>query len=206
MPHKNLSNVTSFLIQLPQIITSAVFFLMILFSFPKYLMRVTHSFHRFFKDVFQFFDSLKIEWHSLFSHILLFFTEKAELLLKSLELLLKSSAINDKMNREAWYAAVHGVAKNQTRLKHRFPSVQFRVTELNWTEGPRRWLNGKESACQCRRCSLDPWVRKIPGRRKWQFTPVFFPSKHHGQRSPTGSNFTNCKRIGHNLKTKQQQQ
>ena len=25
------------------------------------------------------------------------------------------------------------------------------------------WLSCKESTCQCRRCRLDPWVRKIPG-------------------------------------------
>ena len=24
------------------------------------------------------------------------------------------------------------------------------------------WLSGKESACQCRRCGFDPWVRMIP--------------------------------------------
>ena len=35
------------------------------------------------------------------------------------------------------------------------------------------WLSGKESACQCRRHGFDPWVRKIPWRRKWQPTPVF---------------------------------
>ena len=49
-----------------------------------------------------------------------------------------------------------------------------------------RWLNGKESVCQCRRhrrCRFDPWVRKIPWRRKWQPTPVFLPGKSHGQRS-----------------------
>ena len=28
--------------------------------------------------------------------------------------------------------------------------------------GLPRWLSGKESACQCRRCRFDPWVRKIP--------------------------------------------
>ena len=35
--------------------------------------------------------------------------------------------------------------------------------------------SGKESACQCRRhksCTADPWVGKIPWRRKWQPTPV----------------------------------
>ena len=33
---------------------------------------------------------------------------------------------------------------------------------------------------------FDPWVRKIPWRRKWQSTPVFFPGESHGQRSLTG--------------------
>ena len=35
----------------------------------------------------------------------------------------------------------------------------------------------KEPACQCRRykrCGFDPWVKKIPWRRKWQPTPVFY--------------------------------
>ena len=27
---------------------------------------------------------------------------------------------------------------------------------------------------------LNPWVRKIPWRRKWQPTPVFLPGKSHG--------------------------
>ena len=30
------------------------------------------------------------------------------------------------------------------------------------------WLSGKETACQCRRCRCNPWIRKIPWRRKWQ--------------------------------------
>ena len=52
-----------------------------------------------------------------------------------------------------------------------------------------RWHSGGESACQCRRpkrCGFDPWVGKIPWRRKWQPTPVFFPGKFHGQRSLVG--------------------
>ena len=31
-------------------------------------------------------------------------------------------------------------------------------------------LSGKESACQCKRQSVNPWVRKIPWRRVWQPT------------------------------------
>ena len=45
------------------------------------------------------------------------------------------------------------------------------------------WLNGKESACQCRRCTFNPWVGKLPWRRKWQSTPVYLPGNSHGQRS-----------------------
>ena len=30
---------------------------------------------------------------------------------------------------------------------------------------------------------FDPWVRNIPGCRKWQPTPVFLPEKSHRQRS-----------------------
>ena len=45
-------------------------------------------------------------------------------------------------------------------------------------------VSGRESACQCRRCGLDPWVWKIPWRRQWQPTPVFLPGKSHGQEEP----------------------
>ena len=45
------------------------------------------------------------------------------------------------------------------------------------------WLSSEESACQCRRCGFDPWVGKIPWRRKWQSTPVCLPGLDHGQRS-----------------------
>ena len=55
------------------------------------------------------------------------------------------------------------------------------------------WLTGKESACQCRRHRFDPWVGKIPWRRKWQPIPVFLPGKSHGQRSLTGYSLQSCK-------------
>ena len=38
-----------------------------------------------------------------------------------------------------------------------------------------QWLSDKESTCQCRKCGFDPWVRKIPWKRKWQLTPVILP-------------------------------
>ena len=49
-----------------------------------------------------------------------------------------------------------------------------------------RWLSGKESACQCRRHGFNPWVRKIPWRRKWQPTLVLLTGNSHGQRRLEG--------------------
>ena len=40
---------------------------------------------------------------------------------------------------------------------------------------------------------LHPWVGKIPWKRKWQSTPVFFPGKSHGQRSLAGYSLWGCK-------------
>ena len=53
---------------------------------------------------------------------------------------------------------------------------------------PLLWLSSKESACQVGDPGLTPWVRKIPYRRKWQPTPIFFFGKSHGQRSLVGYN------------------
>ena len=47
-------------------------------------------------------------------------------------------------------------------------------------------LSGKVSTYQCRRCEFDPWVGKIPWRRKWPPTPVFLSGKSHRQRSLVG--------------------
>ena len=57
------------------------------------------------------------------------------------------------------------------------------------------WLSGKKkkSAFQCKRHEFDPWVGKIPWRRKWQPSPVFLPGKFHGQRSLVGYSRWDCK-------------
>ena len=52
-----------------------------------------------------------------------------------------------------------------------------------------RASHGKEPNCQCRRfkrCGFDPWVGKIPLRRKWQPTLVFLFGESHGQRILAG--------------------
>ena len=50
-----------------------------------------------------------------------------------------------------------------------------------------RWC--RQRTCQCkshRRFRFNPWVRKIPCRKKWPPAPVFLPVKSHGQRSLVG--------------------
>ena len=77
-----------------------------------------------------------------------------------------------------------------------------------WEYGLPWGPSGKESACQCRRHSrrwYNPWVRKILWRRKWQPIPVFLPGESQGKRSLVSCSQWGCKRVTHNLRTKQQQ-
>ena len=46
--------------------------------------------------------------------------------------------------------------------------------------------NPLANAGRCRRRWFNPWVRKIPWKRKWQPTPVFLLSKSHVQRNLAG--------------------
>ena len=47
----------------------------------------------------------------------------------------------------------------------------------------------KKNIClPSKRHGFDPWVEKIPGKRKWQPTLVFLPGKFHGQSSLEGYN------------------
>ena len=63
------------------------------------------------------------------------------------------------------------------------PSMGSRRVRHDWSDlAAAAFLLGfpggsvvKEFACQYRRHGFNPWVRKIPWRRKWQPTPVFLP-------------------------------
>ena len=46
--------------------------------------------------------------------------------------------------------------------------------------------SSKKSICKCKKCRFDPWVGKIPWKRKQQPTPVFLPGKSHGQKRLVG--------------------
>ena len=66
--------------------------------------------------------------------------------------------------------------------------------EYMYTYGLPWWLGGEESACQCRRWRLDPWVRKIPhavGQRSPRTTsmePVLGNKRSHNNENPTPGN------------------
>ena len=89
-------------------------------------------------------------------------------------------------NNMTWNSNLELKKKKHTHLS--FPPslckhFNFSKYGLPW------WLSGKESACQCRRhkkCGFDPWVRKMPWRRKRQPIPVFLPGKFHGERKVLG--------------------
>ena len=81
---------------------------------------------------------------------------------------LQYCCLENPMDRGAWRATVHGATKGWTQ------------------QATEHTLSGRESTCQCRRHGFDPWVGKIPWRRKWQPTPVFLPGESDGQRSLAG--------------------
>ena len=61
--------------------------------------------------------------------------------------------------------------------------LQKKFPDPYWASPMAQWV--KESACRRhRRCGFDPWVGKIPWRRKWQPTSVFVLEKSHGPEEP----------------------
>ena len=82
---------------------------------------------------------------------------------------LKYSGLENSMD-----CIVHGAAKSQTWLSDFHFHLLFTFRERQGFPGGTL---GKEPTCQCskhERCGFDPWARRIPWRRAWQPTPVFF--------------------------------
>ena len=107
---------------------------------------------------------------------------------------LQYSCLKNPTDRGAWRATVHGVTKVRHDLATKPPPWWLSTLGRILPKGIHIFhflgfpggVSGKEPACQCRRYKrhgFNPWVRKIPWRRKWQPTPVFLPGESHGQRS-----------------------
>ena len=58
-----------------------------------------------------------------------------------------------------------------------YPGMYYSTTLL---PGLPWWLRWQIIYLWCRRPRFNPWVGKIPWRRKWQPSPVFFPGKSQG--------------------------
>ena len=83
------------------------------------------------------------------------------------------------MDRGAWGLQFIGLH----RVRHDWSDLECTHTHVHFGHG---WLSGKESDCQWRRRGLNPWIRKIHWRRKWQPSPLFLPRKSYGQGSLSG--------------------
>ena len=94
------------------------------------------------------------------------------------------------MDRGTWQARVRGIA----RVGHDFV-LPFFLSCI------KRFPGGSvvESTCQCRRHRFDPWVGKIPWKKKWQPTPVFLPGNSHEQGSLVSYSPWGCKIVRHDL-------
>jgi len=115
-------------------------------------------------------------------------------------------------DREAWCATVLG----WQRVRHNLEIKQQRWVEsrsssktnwgMLWFEINSFSVNNfnfrvsKEFAYNHSRWRIDPWVRKIPWRRKWQPTPVFLSGKSHGQRNLAG--YIGLQRVRYDWATK----
>ena len=122
------------------------------------------------------------------------------------------------MDREAWRAAIHGVAKSRRRLSDcteldNEVTVSKSVVQEDFTEQvTSQFLQVKNEPCRYRRkvslssvvaqtvkclstmweTGFDPWVGTFLWRRKWQPTPVFLPE--NSQATPS----MGSQRVGHN--------
>ena len=101
----------------------------------------------------------------------------------------------DPMNRGAWQATVHRVAKSQTQLKWLSMHTHISSTlawKILWTEEP-----GRLQSVGLQRVRHD-WATSLSlftfmhWRRKWQPTPVFLPGESQGRGSLVGCRPLGC--------------
>ena len=89
----------------------------------------------------------------------------------------------------------------QGKLLRLLHFLLFKIYETVWLKkGFPGGACGKEPACQCRRykrARFDLWVRKIPWKRAWQLTPVFFPGESPQTEKPGELQSIGLQRVRH---------
>ena len=93
-----------------------------------------------------------------------------------------------------------GIKFKATKTSNRVEEWYFNIM-LAIGEGLTWWLSSLLPSGTGR---FDPWVRKIPWRRKWQSITVLLPEKSHGQRSLAGYIAHGVRRVKHDLAAKEQ--
>ena len=76
--------------------------------------------------------------------------------------------------------------------------TNYFILGLSW------WFSGKESACQCRRHEFDPWVGKIPWKKKIATHSSILAWEIPWTEEPGGLQSTGSQRVRHDITIKQQ--
>ena len=67
-----------------------------------------------------------------------------------------------------WFDVTFFFTKTQVLLKPVMRQTVHLARDKRDLRGSPSGSDAKRSTCQCRRCTFDPWVGKIPWRREWQ--------------------------------------
>ena len=98
------------------------------------------------------------------------------------------------------FASLSSETLNVSRFASKLTNLLVNSIKVDITLGFPAGTSGKEPNCQCRRHKrhrFDPWIRKIPWRRAWQPTPVFWPRESHGPPGkPGGLQCIGSQRVG----------
>ena len=95
-------------------------------------------------------------------------------------------------------SSVHGISQARKPEWIAMPSSKGSSQPRDWTQVfciSEASLVAQRFCLQCGRPGFDPWVGKIPWRRKWQPIPIFLPGESHGWRSLVGYSPRGCKEL-----------
>ena len=83
----------------------------------------------------------------------------------------------------------------------------IKLRTVKWEDNPELGFSGGSVAKNLpakQETQIQSVGQEDPLEKEMQSTPVFLPRKSHGQRNLAGNSPWSCKRVRHNLETKQQ--